>query len=1223
MDDKREPRLYLSRAAVSHGTNRGEGATGKPAHTTQHAPKQPQHTQQPTMHDTKGRERNLYNAHEIHTQATIIPTQYTHNAANKPQLTGHAATPMQSTHYSLKTTQLNLKPENFQQKLNKSTQMPENLKYRRQKSTQTAKRNLAKTTKSTQVPQNYFQLQKSTQTPENAKQKLVATCTQMKIQTQVTQTSKHPKEKLEQLLPIQADPKGTFGKLEKEKPIFKIPEVSEETLIRHLGTILDHSKKAEARREKDESLEEVQKPLRNKTQEHTKETAHPFKSLHSTYSLNEPDPSEDAVQVTGFIRPRLLEQRAKYLREERHPLKILVHSMEKQTLKPPQPTERKPKLLQVIQYILHSTKYTFRPPQPISHKPKPLQLHPWQNVSQTTQPRQQTQNQASPLQNKAEADQQTREPQPPIGVEKDRLTLLMEGIYGARGVETCTEDEDMMAFLTPTSSREVKDIVTLTMMGNDECKEIVTNERQSEHEGNPARPEENLTGAVMGKQSEPKKEPIKLKGILKKPKEETEPEGKNLIKPKEIVMRKEPESMKESIKLQGILKKPKEKETEPEDEITVSKEQPRKVISKNKVEQKNNNENLIEPEIKVIMPKGKELSKISMHPKPNLLSDSSTVSPKKVRPQCTSRVMDLEKEMSTEETTFIKITLTEKPKCQENERREMPPVSFSKITPTENPVCEKDEGEMPSVLFSKMIQTENPVYEEDEEEIPPVSPVSLSKMTQTESPTCQEDGIGRIPPISSATIVTHIDFNDPHPLTSLPQESQALETQLDSPLLEILDSDPQSINESDVLYCHQRETESRDSARHDQETSSPTSDPNDCTTGELSDDTSAYLTDDQESSATSQYSSPGQQDSKDYKLDKSWFRMYQYFRRKNKLEELYKKMKIVQLQLTKQAKRLQKTVNVPGNKEDLTHQVQNLNQQMESEKVNLRAAMDEEKKHRKCCEELSNNLQGIKKERKKLLSDRELLQKEINLTQQEKFNLDARKCYQQSLPTSRQEQKGEYLKRYEHDLTLRVSKADEAVESNRREIYNMERNHDVLDAKRRESRRTIKAISCKMINIKKKQHQLVELHNNILTAKTNTHKIKRFRAHAKNIKQQVSRLKEVISTLQKVPSDKCHHIPTLAAALPDIQKQTISWMVTEQSQCQESKEQEDLSGHHLLVASDMWRVSTFQSKHRPQKTSTKSWTVELRDAAPRYVVIRVDRNDVWAVTDNTGKSRFE
>ncbi|XP_045102881.1 adhesive plaque matrix protein-like isoform X1 [Portunus trituberculatus] len=523
--------------------------------------------------------------------------------------TWNISSPPMST---VRTPQLYLNPHNPIKKQHKSTQIPENLKYKRQKSTQTTKRKPEKNAKATQIPQNCFQLQKSTQTSEQTNQKLSATCTthQMQKQTQVTQTSKNLQE-LEKLLRNQADPR-TSVKHEKEKPNFKIPEVSEETLIKHLGTIPDLSKKAEAR-EKDKSLKNAQKPLRDKTQEHTQKTAH--SSKHSTSSANEPDPSEDAAQVMGFVRPRLLEQRAEYPQEECHPLKNLAHCMKTQTPNRTQPVEQSPKLLKIIIYLIRCTKLTFRRQHPIPHRPKPL--HPWQNATHTTLPNQKTSKQARPMRKKPEEDKPIREPQAPIVVKKGRVSLHMDDIYGENEAETCSKDEDMMdllmptpsrevkgivtlnmmrneckgnvrnesrsehkanmdkheekltgetpsadeammAFLMPTASREVKDTVTLNAMGNNECKGTVRNEIQPEHKrNNLVRHEENRTGAVMRKQCESKKKK-KLKEILK-PMEKIEPKEANLIEPKEIYMRKEPEPMKESIKLKEILKKPKEK----------------------------------------------------------------------------------------------------------------------------------------------------------------------------------------------------------------------------------------------------------------------------------------------------------------------------------------------------------------------------------------------------------------------------------------------------------------------------------------------------------------------------------------------------------------------------------------------------------------------------------------------------------------------------------------
>lgn len=490
------------------------------AQHTEYAGYTPQHTRQSTMFDGRGREGNFQNTHEMYTQASRTPVQHTQYAEYTPQHTVHSATPMPLMQHIVKTPQLNLKQENLQQKVHKSTQMPEDFKIK-QTSTQTKKRNLRKTTRSTQMTQNCFKLEKSTQTPEKPKQKQVATCT----------------AQMPQNLP------------EKERPILKKPDTSR-GLISQFGTISDNVKKAQVKIEKNASMERKQKALGDKTQ-HTGETVQLLNE--PTYSVNEPGPSEGATKATAFVRPRLVEQRTNNLGNEWewHSGKILLRRREKQTLNPTQPEERRPKLVYLIKYLMQCTKLPLRRRRSIPHRPEPL--YPWQHVSQTIQHSQHTENQTTLMLENAQ--QPTEEPQPPIKVEKDIPPLVMVGIQEASGVENCNE-EDMMTFLMPKASKEVKDTVTLTRMGNGDCKEIVANERQSEHVGNLDKHEENLTGAVMGKQPEPKKEFKTPMRILRKRNGEAAPKEANL-KPEETLTRKKSEPMKEPIKRKGILKTPK------------------------------------------------------------------------------------------------------------------------------------------------------------------------------------------------------------------------------------------------------------------------------------------------------------------------------------------------------------------------------------------------------------------------------------------------------------------------------------------------------------------------------------------------------------------------------------------------------------------------------------------------------------------------------------------
>ena len=371
----------------------------------------------------------------------------------------------------------------------------------------------------------------------------------------------------------------------------------------------------------------------------------------------------------------------------------------------------------------------------------------------------------------------------------------------------------------------------------------------------------------------------------------------------------------------------------------------------------------------------------------------------------------------------------------------------------------------------------------------------------------------------------------------------------------------------------------------------------DCTEGEVSQDTNSQAI--------------------DYVIEISWLKMYKYLDQKNKLNKIYKTLETVQQQLIKQADKLQQKVDTTMNSKDLKCQIKHYIKLMESEEVKLKTMLDKEEENNKRMKELSNQVKDFTKEKNKLVSERQLVQKELRQAEQVKFKLDARKCYQMFDATPRQEHKGKYLNRYSHNLSFKLYKADKAIEYNEKQLNIVKLNYDTATVKKKDFSTTLKKVYQKMTEIKKHLQRLQALHNHINTSMENTHKIIRLRTRADNLHIKVCSLKEVIKMLHKIPVERRYNTNTIVAALTNAERHMISWVVTNQSQQSETKaEQQDISGKHPLVASDLWKVSTFEPRRKPQKLSTESWTIEPRDAMPRYVVIKVNRENMWVVTDN-------
>lgn len=374
---------------------------------------------------------------------------------------------------------------------------------------------------------------------------------------------------------------------------------------------------------------------------------------------------------------------------------------------------------------------------------------------------------------------------------------------------------------------------------------------------------------------------------------------------------------------------------------------------------------------------------------------------------------------------------------------------------------------------------------------------------------------------------------------------------------------------------------------------------------------------DQVHHVSSLYSNSHQKCGKDYIIDISWFKMYIYFSQRQKLELMFKRYETKQHQLMKHTDKLARTVNIPVNSENLISRVKKLIQLKETQKNLLEAVEGEEKENNQHLEELTKQLQNVKAERMKLISDREMMQREINLTRKATFNLDARRCYQGFMSTQRQMHKGEYLHRYNNSLRLKMCKADEAIKSKLKTLQSLQESHEDATLKKKELNRITKRVSKKVKVVKKKIHKLQCLHNNINTTRQKEHSIKRFKELADNLQLQAEKLKGLTSVLQTVPVERHSHIPSLVNALTDEEKRIISWSVSNQSLHQEPKEgRQDASRRYQLVASDVWSVSASVPKHKPQKTSTEPWTVEPLDAVQRYVAIRVKGHDLWTITDS-------